>query len=84
MPGNDITFTANATGTELSYQWTKGSSNLIGETQSTYTVTNAQTDDHDIYSCIIKNNCRTVQLASFTLNVNTPPTTIDTIIRINL
>ena len=46
--GGTITFTASATGDNLSYQWLQGGSNLTGATNSSYTITDADINDNDI------------------------------------
>ncbi|MCP4520859.1 MAG: T9SS type B sorting domain-containing protein [Cytophagales bacterium] len=67
--GEDATFTVSATGSDLSYQWYKGTQVLTGETQTTLTITNAATSDAGDYSVKIIEDCgtevtsQTVQLA---------------------
>ncbi len=72
--GENVTITFNATGTNLSYQWTKGAGDIIGATFSTYTINNVKLTDYDIYSCKVSNDCGTKSLPKFILTVVSPPT----------
>ncbi len=71
--GENVTFSFNAPGTNLSYQWTKGAGNITGATNSTYTISNIKPVDYDEYSCKVSNNCGPKALPKFILTVNTPP-----------
>lgn len=54
--GGDVTFSAGATGdTPLSYQWTFGGTNISGATNTTYTLTNAQTGNTGNYALVVTN-----------------------------
>lgn len=89
---SNATFTVSATGIQttnpstnggasvivpLSYQWLKNGANLIGTTNATLTITNAQYNDIAVYSVIVSNSAGTMTSSNVTLTVtgeNTPPT----------
>ena len=71
--GDSITFIANASGTNIGYQWSKEGSDIIGATNSQFTIRNSQSSDYDFYSCEISNTCGTASLPQFILTVNLPP-----------
>ena len=72
--GNNIAFTASASGGELTYQWTKSSiGKIAGATNYIYTITNIKKSDGDIYSCIISNPCGSKNIPGFIFNVNEIP-----------
>lgn len=48
--GNNYTFTATATGENLSYQWRKNGQNIIGATDSTLQLTNITANDFGFYN----------------------------------
>ncbi len=68
-----VTFTVDATGTEMSYQWKKGSKNITGATTSKYTISKALPVDYDTYTCRVSNACGYLDIPTFTLTVNTAP-----------
>jgi hypothetical protein len=89
---SNATFTVGATGIQtanpstnggasiivpLNYQWLKNGANLVGATNATLTITNAQYNDIAIYSVIVSNSAGTMTSSNVTLTVtgaNTPPT----------
>ena len=68
--GNSYTFTVNATGSNLSYQWQHDGNNISGATSNTYTINNATTSDAGNYTCVISNSCGSVttQVAQLTVS----------------
>lgn len=67
-------FTVLAGGTApLNYQWRFGSTNLAGATLSTYTRTNAQTNDAGDYSVVVSNAAGSVTSIVAVLTVLVPP-----------
>jgi hypothetical protein len=71
--GNNITFSIEATGTApLTYQWKVNGSNVFGETNSTYKITNASADKIGI-TCTVSNLAADVLSNSVNLIVGTPP-----------
>jgi hypothetical protein len=72
--GTSVNFYVNATGTNLSYQWSKGGSDIAGATNSSFILNNVKTIDFDVYSCKVRNICGSVNINPFTLTVNSPPT----------
>ena len=63
-------FTVAATGLPLpAYQWLKNSTNVLGATNSTLTITNVQSADMASYSVIVSNTSGTVTSSNATLTV---------------
>jgi len=74
--GAPASFTIVATGTApLSYQWRKGSTNISGATNSTYTIDSVKVSDGNTgsYSCVVICSCGSVTSNSVGLTVNLPP-----------
>jgi hypothetical protein len=71
--GDSITFTVNASGGELSYQWTKDGTNITNATKSTLAFQNLRLSKAGIYSCIISNACGSKSLPNFELSVKQKP-----------
>ena len=73
--GTPATFTVVATGTNLTYQWKKGSTNIAGATNSSYTIDSVKVSDGNTgsYSCLVSCPCGSVSSASVGLTVNLPP-----------
>ena len=74
--GETATFTVNATGSDLSYQWqqnTNGSAwtDIIGETNATYTIaTTTMNINGTQYRCVVSNSAGSVTSDAATLTVN--------------
>jgi hypothetical protein len=71
--GSTASFTINAGGGNLRYQWTKGGSDIAGGTDGTLIIKNLKTSDGDIYSCKVSNNCGSKTLKPFLLYINQKP-----------
>jgi autotransporter-associated beta strand protein len=73
--GATATFNVSATGVpDPSYQWLKNGTNLIGQSGSTLTISNADVSDAGTYSVIVSNIAGTVTSSTATLTVgNTGP-----------
>lgn len=55
--GDTFSLAIVASGTApLTYQWKKGADNIVGATESTYTVENAQLTDAGSYTCVVTNS----------------------------
>jgi len=68
--GNSVTFSVKAIGTDpLSYQWRVGGVNIIGETNSTYTISNPTVDINSI-TCKVSNPAGEVLSNGVNLNIN--------------
>jgi len=52
--GQTATFTVLAMGNNLCYQWGFNGASVAQATNSTYTITNAQSSDAGIYSCVLR------------------------------
>lgn len=78
--GETATFTVEATGTDLSYQWQQnmngsGWTDITGETNATYTIATTTTDMSGTqYHCVVKNSIGEVTSNAATLTVNAIPT----------
>ena len=75
------TFTVEATGSDLSYQWQQSTDNgknwtdIADETNATYTIATTTTDMNDWqYRCVVKNSIDEVTSDAATLTVNAIPT----------
>jgi len=68
--GSTASFAVVATGTGLSYQWTKNGGNIAGATSSTY-VTPAEVlaDNGALFACVVTNSAGSVTSTSATLTV---------------
>ena len=74
--GTSATFTVGATGSmPLGYQWRFNETPIVGATASSYTVTNAQTNNAGDYSVAVTNNygAITSSAATLTVTVWVPP-----------
>lgn len=74
--GQTATFTVQANGSGLAYQWQRNGSNITGATSASYSRTNVQaTDNGSTYRCVVGNSAGTVTTSSATLTVTTnkPP-----------
>ena len=71
-PGSTVVFNVAATGTSLNYQWCKSTGALIGQTNSSLTLTGVGASDAGTYSVIISGACSSVtNSVSLTVNQNT-------------
>jgi mono/diheme cytochrome c family protein len=73
-PGGMAMFTVVATGSNITYQWVRGSADtLVGKTSSTLTITNVpETPDYATYKCVMRNAYGTTVSASATMHVTVP------------
>jgi hypothetical protein len=68
--GQTATFTITATGTDLQYQWQKGSTYISGATLSTYTTPVTKIEDNGTtYRCRVTNSANTITSNAATLTV---------------
>ena len=72
-PGASHTFTTSATGTNVTYQWYKGTTAISGANLNTYTISNASAGDAGNYTVIAKGECGEVRSTMVTLVVNEVP-----------
>ena len=71
---SNVTFSVIATGNPApTYQWRFGVADLAGETNSSYTRMNVQTNHAGIYSVLVSNVAGSVTSSNATLTVNAPP-----------
>lgn len=70
--GSNATFTVTATGTSPTYQWRFNAGTIGGATSSSYTVTNAQTNNAGNYSVVVTNILGSVTSSNALLTVSPP------------
>ena len=71
--GTAVTFSVNASGTSLTYQWRKGGVNIAGATNSTYSIASTNVADDDTYDVIVSSSCGMITSDAVKLTINTPP-----------
>ncbi|MBS1912499.1 MAG: DUF2341 domain-containing protein [Bacteroidetes bacterium] len=74
-PGTPVTFSVQASGSGLVYQWRKNSSNIVGANGPQYLLPSVSSSDNGSYDCVVSGTCGspvTSNPATFTLRV--PPT----------
>lgn len=69
-PGDDKSFTVEATGTNLEYQWQKDGADIGGATNATFLLNDITDTDEGVYRCIVTGICDTVTSNGATLSVN--------------
>ncbi len=70
-PGDPVSFSVTATGTEqLTYQWKKGTVNISGATSATYTIGSAAESDEGSYSVAVTNAVGSVTSSAAALSVS--------------
>jgi len=74
--GSSATFTAIATGTALTYQWRKGTTNISGATSASLVISSVAVSDTALnYNVVVSGTCSPVSTsANVSLTVNTAPT----------
>jgi Lamin Tail Domain/Calx-beta domain/PKD-like domain/Immunoglobulin I-set domain len=72
--GQSATFSVTAIGTNLTYQWRKGSTNIANETNPTFTLLAVTTADAGSYSVVVTGDCGVVTSTAVSLTVTTAPT----------
>ena len=72
-PGGTYTFSVQADGIGLSYQWKKGTANVNGETSSTLTISNADAADAGSYTVVVTNVQGSRESEAATLGVYAAP-----------
>jgi hypothetical protein len=74
IAGQIANFTVTATGTKLSYQWTKNGVNITGATLPSYTTPpTTLTDDGSLFAATVTNSVGSVTSNNATLTVIPPP-----------
>lgn len=77
--GNTITFSVDATGATLTYQWRKGGVNIAGATNRTYTITGVAVADAGSYDVVVSGLCGNVTSSAATLTVSATNTWLGTV-----
>jgi hypothetical protein len=74
LAGSNVLFTVGASGSAtLRYQWRTNAINIANATNTTYTVTNAQSTNAGNYTVVVTNSFGSVTSSVATLTVNVPP-----------
>ncbi|MCX7937523.1 MAG: immunoglobulin domain-containing protein, partial [Chlorobi bacterium] len=71
--GASVTFTVAATGNNLRYQWKKGTQDIAGATNTTYTIATVALADTGFYSCTVSGDCGSPTSNQAQLQVAVPP-----------
>ena len=71
--GSAANITVAATGTNLTYQWRKGTANITGATSATLTIPSVVAGDAGNYNVVITNGCGTVTSNDAALTVTASP-----------
>jgi len=73
--GGSATFSVAASGTGLTYQWRKGTSNISGATSASFTISNVAPGDAVAnYNVVVTGTCGTVTSGNVALSLNALPT----------
>ena len=67
--GDPVTFFITAYGTNLTYQWQKDGSNIVGETGTSYTIGTVAIGDAGSYRCVVTNTCGVANSTAAVLTV---------------
>lgn len=54
--GSGSTMTVGATGTDISYQWLKDGSAIVGETEASFSIATTKLSDNGVYRCRVSNS----------------------------
>ncbi len=68
-----LSVVASSVNGAITYQWTKGGSNIAGATSSTYAVPSAATSDAGSYACVVTDSCTPITSNSATISVLLQP-----------
>ena len=74
MQGQPASFTVQATGIPLRYQWRRNTVNISGATKSIYSISSAQSGHAGSYDCVVSNDVGNYTSAAALLTVNVPAT----------
>jgi hypothetical protein len=72
--GSTLLLYVNSKGSDLKYQWYKNDSKLLGETKSTFTISNVSAFDQGVYFCIVEGTCGTDTSDKITVFIDTTTT----------
>jgi hypothetical protein len=71
--GASVTLSVSASGTNLRYQWKKGTQDIPGATASSYTITSVALADTGFYACTVSGDCGSPTSNQAQLQVALPP-----------
>lgn len=67
--GQNASFTVQATGNNLTYQWLKNGAEQVGDNSNTLFISNVQSSDVASYSCVVTGTCGTQNSESAILDI---------------
>jgi hypothetical protein len=70
--GSPAAFTVTATGDSLTYQWYKGTAQIVGATSTTYSIPATVVGDASLYQVVITNSAAAIASDTVRLTVNVP------------
>lgn len=73
LAGTNLAFSITVTNVPVSYQWRFNGTNINGATNSTYSISNVQTNKAGTYSVLITNVANSLLSSNAVLVVNVPP-----------
>ncbi len=68
--GATASFSVQATGSNLSYQWEKNGSTVSGANSNVYTINNVSSSDAGVYHCVVSGDCGIVTSNDVSLTVS--------------
>ncbi len=70
--GGTATFAVNSTGSDIRWQWQKGSTDLPGATTPVFNIVNITSADTGLYRCLVISACDTLETNPARLKVSDP------------
>ena len=77
--GQNLTLRIISNGSNLTYEWFRNSSKILGATESTYSITGAQKNHEGYYNCIVTGKCGKDTSSEIRLVVDTTTVGVDNI-----
>jgi len=75
--GDNVTFSVTASGSNLTYQWQKNGSNIVGATSSSYSISSVTlSNNSELYRCVVSNSTNSVTSNDGVLIVSDVPVSI--------
>ena len=71
--GGNVTLSVEASGDDLSYQWTRNGNNIVGANDDSYIINNAQASNAGSYVCVVTNPHGSVSSHEAKVAVMAPP-----------
>ncbi len=72
--GTSVSFTVEATGTDITYQWRKSGVDIQNATSNTIVISNVREADEGLYTCVVSGKCSPAAVSNpASLSIKTPP-----------